>query len=186
MENDTGPEQNGLYRSVHLETGTSARAEVAGMMTALALFLEHEPNDDAPLFLFTDNRAAISVATCVKTPWWCREEAEVLRADLQTIAERRRIVCFWVPGHGGVYGNEVVDRLARRGATGEDGEIRDEGVTPEDKLDIPKENLVTEIVRSVHKVPLMINPRTIDTGGKGNYKTSEFDKRQFGDPAEPV
>ena len=92
-----------------------------------------------PLYLFTDNRAAIKAAIGAKTPWWCAKEAIELRRAMRTIAESRRVTCFWVPGHGGVLGNEVADRLARRGATGDDS---DEKACPEDHFTIPKEELV--------------------------------------------
>ncbi len=128
-----------LFRSQHLGLGTSAMAEVQGMRAAAAIFLENEPDDNLPFYLFTDNRAAIKVATGAKTPWWCAKEAVELRQAMRKIAESRRVICFWVPSHGGVRGNEVVDRLARRGATGIDS---DEKVSPEDRFDIPKEELV--------------------------------------------
>ena len=108
-------------------------AEVQGMREAAALFLENEPEDTQPLYLFTDNRAAIKAATGAKTPWWCAKEAIELRRAMRTIAESRRVTCFWVPGHGGVLGNEVADRLARRGATGVNS---DEEACPEDHFTI--------------------------------------------------
>ena len=128
-----------LYRSRHLGVGTSAMAEVQGMALAAEIFLENEPDDDLPLYFFTDSRAAIKVATGAKTPWWCAEEARRLRELVTSVAERRRVVCFWVPAHAGLRENEVVDRLARRGATGVDSDAE---ATPEDVHDIPKEELV--------------------------------------------
>ena len=128
-----------LFRSRNLGVGTNAMAEVQGMREAAALFLENEPEDTQPLYLFTDNRAAIKAATGVKTPWWCAKKAIELRRVMRRIAESRRVTCFWVPGHGGVLGNEVADRLARRGATGVDS---DEEACPEDHFTIPKEELV--------------------------------------------
>ena len=58
-----------LFRSRHLGVGTNAMAEVQGMRDAAALFLENEPEDTQPLYIFTDNRAAIKAATGAKTPW---------------------------------------------------------------------------------------------------------------------
>ena len=55
------------------------------------------------------------------------------------VAEKRRVICFGVPAHAGLRENEVVDRLARRGATGVDS---DEAAVPEDEHTIPKEELV--------------------------------------------
>ena len=127
-----------LYRSRHLGVGTSAMAEVQGMALAAEFFLENEPDDDLPLFFFTDSRAAIKVATGAKTPWWCAE-ARRLRELVTKVAETRRVVCFWVPAHAGLRENEVVDRLARRGATGADSDAE---ATPDDEHDIPQEELV--------------------------------------------
>ena len=52
-----------FFRSRHLGVGTSAMAEVQGMVLAARLFLEKEPEDSLPLFFFTDCRAAIKAAT---------------------------------------------------------------------------------------------------------------------------
>ena len=109
------------------------------MALAAELFLENEPDDDLPVYFFTDSRAAIKAATGAKTPWWCAEEARRLRELVMAVAETRRVVCFWVPAHAGLRENEVVDRLARRGATGVDS---DEAAVPEDEHTIPKEELV--------------------------------------------
>jgi ribonuclease HI len=128
-----------LFRSRHLGVGTSAVAEVQGMALAAEVFMENEPEDDLPLYFFTDSRAAIKAATGAKTPWWCAEEALRLRELVRTVAETRRVVCFWVPAHAGLRENEVVDRLARRGATGVDS---DAGATPDDEHGITKEELV--------------------------------------------
>ena len=128
-----------FFRSRHLGVGTSAKAEVQGMALAAEFFLENEPDDDLPLYFFTDSRAAIKAATGAKTPWWCAEEARRLRALVTTVATTRRVVCFWVPAHAGLRENEVVDRLARRGATGVDSDAE---ATPEDEHCIPQEELV--------------------------------------------
>jgi ribonuclease HI len=130
-----------LFRSQHLGVGTNAMAEVQGMIVAARLFLENEPEDVKPLFFFTDNRAAIKAATGAKTPWWCVEEAKTLREVILEISRTRRVVCFWVPSHGGVRENEVADRLARRGATGVDS---DERASPTDVFDIPQAELVVQ------------------------------------------
>ena len=44
-----------------------------------------------------------------------------------------------IPGHGGLQENEIVDRLARRGAT---GVATDDAATPADRHDIHPEDLV--------------------------------------------
>ena len=118
-----------FFRSRHLGVGTSAKAEVQGMVLAARLFLKKEPEDSLPLFFFTDCRAAIKAATGAKTPWWCEAEARLLRDLVVEISATRRVICFWVPGHGGLHENEIVDRLARRGATGVE---TDDAATPAD------------------------------------------------------
>ena len=51
------------------------------------------------------------------------------------------MTCFWVPGHGGAIGNELADRLAKRGAkTGEDS---NDPVQEDQDFKIPRENLVS-------------------------------------------
>ena len=64
------------------------------------------------------------------------KEAKLLRTLIEDIAQSRRVVCFLVPGHGDVVGNE----LAKRGATGilSDGEV-----TLDDDYGIPAEELVS-------------------------------------------
>ena len=152
--------QNGteFHRSLHLGPGTNAKAELAGLKVAAELFLDHSPDDDLPFYLFTDNRTAMRVATGAKTPWWCRDEATVLRGLLVRISQGRKVMCIWVPGHGGVRGNEIADRLARRGATGVDS---DDTATPEDSFDIPKEDLVAEVVYGERKFPQVVPLRNM-------------------------
>ena len=156
-----------LFRSRHLGVGTNAMAEVQGMRDAAALFLENEPEDTQPLYIFTDNRAAIKAATGAKTPWWCAQEAIALRSAMKEIAESRRVICFWVPSHGGVRGNEVADRLARRGATGVSS---DEKACPEDHFAISKEDLVvaTALWRRDYTCPVALEgPVGVLLDGKG-------------------
>ena len=133
-------------------------AEVKGLVAATECFLWNEPDDEEPLFFFTDNRAAIRVATGAKTPWWCVKEAKLLRTLIEDIAQARRVVCFWVPGHGDVVGNELADRLAKRGATGilSDGEA-----TLDDDYGIPAEELVSMNVLGDRRSPEMVCLRTL-------------------------
>ena len=138
---------------VEFGAGTSAMAEVQGIILAAELFQENEPADDMPLYFFTDNRAAIRVATGAKSPWWCEEEAKRLRELITELAKSRRVTCFWVPGHGKVEGNEIVDRLARRGATGVSS---DDAAVVDDKFDIPKEDLISQNVLGDRSSPRLV------------------------------
>lgn len=149
--------------------GTSARAEVQGMVLAARLFLEKEPEDSLPLFFFTDCRAAIKAATGAKTPWWCEAEARRLRDLVVEISATRRVICFWVPGHGGLHENEIVDRLARRGATGVE---TDDAATPEDRHDIPPEDLVVHAALGRRE-----HARLVQLDGPGGVLTDLARKR---------
>ena len=81
-----------IYRSRSLDPGSNGMAEVQGMLLAAQAFLEQEPDDGLPLYMFTDNRVAISVATRAKMPWWCVDAATELRRCLKRIKERRKVI----------------------------------------------------------------------------------------------
>jgi ribonuclease HI len=44
-----------------------------------------------------------------KLNWDCHQ-------SLIQLAEHNRVQLIWVPGHGGIIGNEMADQLARRGS----------------------------------------------------------------------
>ena len=77
---------------------------------------------------------------------------------VQNIADSRKATFFWVPGHGDVDGNELADRLAKRGATGilSDGEA-----TLEDDHGIPADELVSMNVLGDRRSPEMVCLRTL-------------------------
>ena len=133
-------------------------AKVKGLIAAAEYFLWNEPDDEEPLYFFTDNRAAIKVATGAKTPWWCVDEAKMLRTLIEDIAQARRVVCFWVPGHGDVVGNELAGRLAKRGAS---GILADGEASLDDDYGIPAEELVSMNVLRDRRSPEMVCLRTL-------------------------
>ena len=102
-----------------LGRATNNYAEVDGIKEALA-YVNGSPlrNSRDPVFVFTDNREAINVAVGRSKPAWCVEEAKEIRAMITKLAESRRVHVYWVPGHAGIKGNDLADKLAKLGAAG--------------------------------------------------------------------
>ena len=116
MSDDTTPDH---VCSHPMGIDTNNHAELVALTLAadyVAKNLHRYPA--SPIFFFTDNRRAISLAVGRASSGCSRPELKQLHRSLSTIADDRRSAIFWVPAHAGVDGNETADKLAKLGAHG--------------------------------------------------------------------
>jgi hypothetical protein len=72
-----------------------------------------------PIRIFIDNKYTIY---CSQRLWHAKSNLDVLEKIypvLESIRSKREVHLLWVPAHAGIPGNELADRLAKRGAHGE-------------------------------------------------------------------
>ena len=101
----------------HVGIATNNFAELQAIRNALAFALELKP---APTLIqfFSDNMYALKTIT---GEWSTQSNVDLVKeaqACLAELSKHATVHLMWVPGHADVYGNEVADRLAKRGAKG--------------------------------------------------------------------
>ena len=70
------------------------------------------------LNLFADNLYAINTGTGRWTAKSNLDAVASLKSSLLTLRALTTVTVHWVPGHSLIYGNEIADLLAKRGADG--------------------------------------------------------------------
>jgi ribonuclease HI len=139
------------YRSKSIGVGTNNLAEVEAVLLMASELVENPPGDTLPIYVFIDNRTAIAVSTGRTRPAWCDQQARAIHDNLICIARTNRVHFFWVPGHAEVEGNELADRLAKRGAAGFTSRapisITDEFRPPSDQLTCSNMSLPKHYIR---------------------------------------
>jgi len=106
------------HHSLELGTGTNQTAEAAALRHLSQILRTTPLEDELPLYIFIDNRTAIAVGLGRVVPRWCAADSKIITTNLSHISITNPVTLFWVPGHSKVEGNEIADRLARRGACG--------------------------------------------------------------------
>lgn len=116
----TSPTQLASFLSFSLGRSTNNAAELEGILKALLHLYPCLANQRRPprVYIFVDNQYAINVST----QQWTSRSNRPLVAQIHKALSRLRtlteVFIMWVPGHAHVYGNEVADTLAKRGARG--------------------------------------------------------------------
>ena len=108
------------YESIPLHPCSNNVAELLAISSALEYLTQALQDDPSPLpvQLFTDN--AFSLNT-IQRRWRTRAHrtlVEETAAKLERLRQFTTVHLFWVPGHAGVYDNEVADYLAKQGSFG--------------------------------------------------------------------
>ena len=110
--------------SHHIPNSTNNASEI----TALSLAVDHSQRacvelrragDTIPVIhFFVDNQYAINTATRKHRTRAHKQIVALLLSRLDLLDAIAEYHIHWVPGHAGVYGNEIADWLAKRGAKG--------------------------------------------------------------------
>lgn len=109
------------HQSAALGLSTNNVAEIEGLLLAIShalQFLDGQPLRPRNVYIFCDNRYAISVAD---GKWQARAHRPLvakLNLAFNTLSKQLPVHLLWVPGHADIHENEAADKLARRGATG--------------------------------------------------------------------
>ena len=119
----TGPRNDLLFcHSVFLGAASNNAAELAALTYAanhcvdLLQLLPFQSRP--PVFLFADNLYAINTGTGRWTAKSNLDAVASLKSSLLTLRALTTVAAHWVPGHSLIYGNEIADLLAKRGADG--------------------------------------------------------------------
>jgi ribonuclease HI len=93
-----------------------------------------------------DSLAALSLLQAAKTSSPLVHQCQ---KALNNISTRHTVGLYWVPGHAGVRGNEIADRLAR------DGSVQ-RFVGPEPFLEFSRQNIRRKMKRWMEKLHLVL------------------------------
>jgi ribonuclease HI len=126
-------------RCVSLGTASNNVAELEGLSAACDHALHSLPfQGNTPLVFFCDNRYALNMTEGKWKPTSNRHLISTIADKFKLLRLSTPVSLFWVPGHAGIHQNELVDRLAKAGASGHslqwDGpapaHILSQGITP--------------------------------------------------------
>jgi len=90
---------------------TVFQAEVSAIL-ACAHEIEAQDRPEKYVSICSDSQAALKALQAAKTSPLVRQ----CQQTLNDISARHAVRLYWVPGHAGVRGNEIADRLARSGS----------------------------------------------------------------------
>ena len=100
------------YSTIHLDEGVTVfQAEIIAIIEAAKELIQKNLREYHIKF-YTDSQSAIKAAQkyCVRS-----KLVQECKEVLNTLANQNTVTLEWVPGHEGHMGNEVADRLAKRG-----------------------------------------------------------------------
>jgi ribonuclease HI len=192
---NTGAERHS-FASFSLGCGTNNYAELVGILRALQhlLFLARRPGGLPPVVrIFTDNQFAINTSL---GKWKTSCHSDILQGILACRAELQgfsQVLLLWVPAHAGVYGNEVADYLAKRGASGisainppPDNFLMDAATptSPEPELEFADEMSPLELglVNDEETPPIVAADLKLSNSSRISVKYSRRSKRKLPEP----
>ena len=119
-----GPVVTDKHSHLHLgaDEGTNNTAEASAIFEALLwLKLEAPDNSKVGAIVKYDSEYAAGMAQGKQVPTTNITLVKRMGEELAKVRTKRRVTFEHVYGHVGIHGNEIADRLAARGATGEIG-----------------------------------------------------------------
>ena len=116
LPNSTCPEH---HYSIDIGHSTNNVAELVGIEKACSFLLSTFSGSSCPkVHIYIDNQYAIRMADSTGRARANRRQVKLTREALTSLRLITNVSLHWVPGHAGVPGNELADRLAKRGAKG--------------------------------------------------------------------
>jgi ribonuclease HI len=103
------------YLSFPLGDASNNVAELEGILKAMQHLLPRVANIQR-VYFFVDNKYAINVSTKVWKAKCHRPLVRQIHLTLASLLKLTQVFFLWVPAHAMIYGNEVADYLAKRGA----------------------------------------------------------------------
>lgn len=101
-----------LYQA--LGKGTNNRGEIWGVGMGLSFLISNNFHlSDRPVYVCTDSQLVVKVRSFKAVP---RKHTDLFGAIDSLSKSFKKLICIWVPGHSGIYGNELGDRLACMGS----------------------------------------------------------------------
>ena len=103
------------YLSFPLGDASNNVAELEGILKAMQYLLPRVANIQR-VYFFVDNKYAINVSTKIWKAKCHRPLVRQIHLTLASLLKLTQVFFLWVPAHAMIYGNEVADYLAKRGA----------------------------------------------------------------------
>ena len=106
------------YSSGYSEYTTNNRMELNGFIQALKMAISYAESDITEIVIHTDSKYIENAINCKWLNKWAKKEfsgvknSELWKEINLMISKFSFITVEWVKGHSGVFGNELVDRLA--------------------------------------------------------------------------
>ena len=108
-----------IHNSKYLGNQNILYAEVDAILRA-SRYLNNNPYEGSNVYFFVDSNTALQLATGWRLPNPLSNHASLITRDSIQLLNQDYMVSFiWVPSHCGIQGNEIADKLAKRGAKGE-------------------------------------------------------------------
>jgi ribonuclease HI len=119
LMSSTFKEQNSLHLG---PDATVFQAEITAIHNAITTLLQRK-TENFHININVDSQAALKALNRYETKQVCVTECK--QAINKLVSNNNKVVLKWIPGHEGHMGNEVADRLAKRGS-----ELAVQGPTP--------------------------------------------------------
>lgn len=157
-----------MYLSFPLGDASNNVAELEGILKAIQYLLPRAASLSR-IYFFVDNKYAINVTASTKV-WKAKCHQPLVRQihlALTSLQNLTQVFFLWVPAHAKIYGNEVADHLAKRGAKAAsfssrppDQKSLDDLLSPSKTVSAPEDCPPAPRLRPIQRRPVVIPRQT--------------------------